>query len=170
MLQMIEDDADPAAPPLPRDVVGLLCESLSPIEPPGERACILAERVAEVAQPATDASGLTTRHREECGWVPMLPGIRGRLLQSDGVAQSWLVQLEPGARAPAHDHPDLEECVVLEGEVEYIGGARLRAGDYQVARPGAHHTELYSASGALVFLRYARPVENYVRLSGGAVS
>lgn len=170
MLQLIEDDADPAAPPLPRDVVGLLCESLSPVEPSGAGARNLAERVAEVAVPVTDASGLTTRHREEAEWVPMLPGIRGRLLQSDGVAQSWLVHLEPGARAPAHDHPDLEECIVLEGEVEYLGGARLRAGDYQVARRGAHHTELYSASGALVFLRYARPVENYVRLSGGAAS
>lgn len=98
----------------------------------------------------------------------MLPGVRALLLQSDGVAQSWLVCLEPGARVPAHHHPDAEECIVLEGEVEYRGGAQLRAGDYQVAQRGAHHTELCSAHGALVFLRYAQPVENYVRLNAGA--
>lgn len=168
MLQLIDDDGDAARPPLPPDLVGQLCEAMLPIAPTAAGAAALAQRVSEAVRP--DSPGLTTRRREEAEWLPMLPGIRGRLLQSDGVAQSWLVRLEPGARAPAHDHPDLEECIVLEGEVEYLGGARLRAGDYQVAERGAHHTELHSAGGALVFLRYGQPVENYVRLSGGGAS
>ena len=110
-----------------------------------------------------DQPGLVTLRREGSGWAEMLPGVHARLLQQVGTAQSWLVRLEPGARAPAHDHPDAEECVVLEGELQYIGGARLRAGDYQIAQRGAHHTELVSDVGALVFLRYAQPLENYLR-------
>ena len=94
----------------------------------------------------------------------MLPKVRAKLLYTDGTAQSYLVRLEPGARAPAHDHPASEECIVLEGEVRYLGGSTLRAGDYEVAHQGAHHTELVSDTGALVFLRYALPLENYIQL------
>ena len=38
------------------------------------------------------------------------------------------------ARVLAHDHPAGEECIVPEGEVRYLGGSTLRAGDYEVAQ------------------------------------
>jgi quercetin dioxygenase-like cupin family protein len=98
------------------------------------------------------------------GWAELLPKVHAKLVYTDGTAQSYLVRLEPGARAPAHDHPGDEECVVLEGEVRYLGGSTLRAGDYECAPRGAHHTDLVSETGALVFLRYARPLGEYVRL------
>jgi hypothetical protein len=33
-----------------------------------------------------------------------------------------------------------------------------------VVQPGAHHTELVSDTGALVFLRYALPLDRYIKL------
>jgi hypothetical protein len=48
--------------------------------------------------------------------------------------------------------------------VHYLGGSTLRAGDYECAPRGAHHTGLVSETCTLVFLRYARPLGEYVRL------
>ncbi|MEO8037241.1 MAG: cupin domain-containing protein [Betaproteobacteria bacterium] len=162
MPHQIDDDENDVPLSLPEEIVATICGALLPIDPsPALRAGVLA--VALATEGERDAPGLVTLRREGAGWAEMLPGVHARLLQQVGTAQSWLVRLEPGARAPAHDHPDAEECVVLEGELQYLGGARLRAGDYQIAHRGAHHTELVSEVGALVFLRYAQPLENYLR-------
>ena len=144
---------------LPEAIVAALCEATAPVDPPSDRAAALRARVL-----AATAPGFVTIPASEDGWVQVMPKVRAKLLYTDGTAQSYLVRLEPGARAPAHDHPAGEECVVLEGEVRYVGGSTLRAGDYEVAHKGAHHAELVSDTGALVFLRYALPLENYIQL------
>ncbi len=140
--------------------IAALCEAAAAAEPAPDRAAALRARVLGRAA----APGFVTVPASDEGWVEVLPKVRAKLLHTDGIAQSYLVRLEPGARAPAHDHPAGEECVVLEGEVRYVGGSTLRAGDYEVAQKGAHHTELVSDTGALVFLRYALPLENYISL------
>src|SRR5262245_47039113 len=140
---------------LPEALVAALCEAIAPVQPAAERAASLRTRV--LARAATPA--FVTIPASDEGWVEVLPKVRAKLLYTDGTAQSYLVRLEPGARAPAHDHPAGEECIVLEGEVRYIGGSTLRAGDYEAVQPGAHHTELVSDTGALVFLRYALPLD-----------
>ena len=140
--------------------IAALCEAAAAAEPAPDRAAALR---AQVLARAAAAAFVTVPAGDE-GWVEVLPKVRAKLLYTDGTAQSYLVRLEPGARAPAHDHPAGEECIVLEGEVRYLGGSTLRAGDYEAARAGAHHTELVSDTGALVFLRYALPLENYISL------
>jgi quercetin dioxygenase-like cupin family protein len=145
---------------LPEALAAALGAATVPAEPPPDRAAALRARVLARAA----APGFVTIPSSGEGWVEVLPKVRAKLLYTDGTAQSYLVRLEPGARAPAHDHPAGEECIVLEGEVRYLGGSTLRAGDYEVAHAGAHHTELVSDTGALVFLRYALPLENYIRL------
>jgi quercetin dioxygenase-like cupin family protein len=145
---------------LPEAIVAALCEATAPVRPAPDRAAALRTRVLARAA----APGFVTIPASEEGWVEVLPKVRAKLLYTDGTAQSYLVRLEPGARAPAHGHPAGEECVVLEGEVRYIGGSTLRAGDYEVAQPGAEHPELVSDTGALVFLRYAQPLDKYIKL------
>ena len=145
---------------LPEWVIVALCAAIAPVQPPADRARALRARILARAA----APGFVTVPASDEGWLEVLPRVRVKLLYTDGTAQSYLVRLEPGARAPAHDHPASEECIVLEGEVRYLGGSTLRAGDYEVAHEGAHHTELVSDTGALVFLRYALPLENYIRL------
>lgn len=149
------------------------------LEPPNELdAVIEALLLALSAQAPSDAAALRQRilqrvaHEQliltvpvsDEGWAELIPKIHAKRVFTDGVAESWLVRLEPGARAPAHDHPGAEECIVLQGSVRYIGGSTLNAGDYEAVLPGAHHTELVSDTGALVFLRYAVPLDRYLQL------
>jgi hypothetical protein len=47
----------------------------------------------------------------------------------------------------AHDHADVEECLVMPGDL-LIGERHLKAGDYQVAAPGTRHPPLKSDAAA----------------------
>jgi quercetin dioxygenase-like cupin family protein len=145
---------------LPPEFEAALAEALAPVEPPFGRRAALKERLLARAR----APRMITVPAADAGWAEVLPKVHAKLVYTDGTAESYLVRLEPGARAPAHDHPGAEECIVLDGEVRYLGGATLRAGDYECAPSGAHHSELVSETGALVFLRYARPLAEYIRL------
>jgi len=146
-----------------------LYEALVPIEPPPPRREALRRKVLDRAHDdlcdarAPEAGLVTIRGHAE-GWLEVIPKVHIKLLNDEAGAQSYLIRLEPGARAPAHDHPAFEECVVLQGEVTYVGGSTLRAGDYQLAKAGARHTELVSEQGAVVFIRYAQPLTNYVQI------
>jgi quercetin dioxygenase-like cupin family protein len=95
------------------------------------------------------------------GWVELLPKAHAKLLFTDGEAESYMIRLEPGAWAPAHDHPADEECLVLEGSL-WQGDVFLKAGDFHVARPGMRHGDLRTDTGALVFIRYAKPLSQFI--------
>ena len=97
------------------------------------------------------------------GWIEMLPKAHAKLLYTDGEAESYMIRLEPGAWAPAHDHPADEECLVLEGTL-WQGDVFLKAGDFHVARPGDRHGDLRTDTGALVFIRYGKPLAQYLRM------
>ena len=97
------------------------------------------------------------------GWVELLPKAHAKLLFTDGVAESYMIRLEPGAWAPAHEHPADEECLVLAGTL-WQGDVFLQAGDFHVARPGMKHGELRTDTGALVYIRYARPLGEFIHL------
>lgn len=97
------------------------------------------------------------------GWIELLPKAHAKLLYTDGEAESYMIRLEPGAWAPAHDHPADEECLVLEGTL-WQGEIFLQAGDFHVARPGDRHGDLRTDTGALVFIRYAKPLAQYLQM------
>ena len=81
--------------------------------------------------------------------------------------QTSLWRLEPGATIPPHDHSGEEECLVLEGSVDFEG--RLYgAGDYLLAPPGLHHTEFVSPDGAVLMIRseLSGPIEALFRANG----
>lgn len=164
------DPAGPPSPPhpepsvLPDEIVRSLALALAPVEPPAARREAIWNRTRARLAPAQAGTPLVTVRGGADGWIEVLPKVHAKRLYTDGVAESYLVRLEAGARAPAHDHPAPEECLVLEGSVRYVGAETLNAGDFQVAPPGAHHTELVSDAGALVLLRYARPLSEYLPL------
>jgi quercetin dioxygenase-like cupin family protein len=60
--------------------------------------------------------------------------------------------MEPGAVLPPHEHPADEECLVLEGEIEF-GEIVARAGDYHMAPEGVPHGHTRSPKGGLMFVR-----------------
>ena len=66
-----------------------------------------------------------------------------------------LLKLEPGAHIPFHQHPEIEQSLVLEGSVEDHDGVAT-AGDYVWRRPGSLH-ENRSPGGAVLFAVYRKP-------------
>ena len=159
---------------LPAPLLAALAESLTldmPTTACAERIRLrLHGRVKAESMPLTGAQVLanafiTLRGSTQPGegWVEMLPKAHAKLLFTDGEAESYMIRLEPGAWAPAHEHPADEECLVLEGTL-WQGDVFLKAGDFHVARPGMRHGELRTDTGALVFIRYAKPLAQYLQM------
>jgi anti-sigma factor ChrR (cupin superfamily) len=149
--------------PLLAPVFEALLLAIPPVGPRGPAT--LRKRVLDrVEREMAQARLVTTIPASDEGWMELLPKIRGKMIYTDGTAESWLFRLEAGAHAPAHDHPATEECLVLEGSIRYLDGSTLHAGDYEVLQEGAHHSELVSDTGALIFLRYAKPLNQYIAL------
>lgn len=89
-------------------------------------------------------------------WEAASPGVWRKRLHIDAGAgwQAQLVRIDPGATLPAHDHPILEECLVLEGAFE-LAGETIRKGDFHLAFPGREHRVITSRGGALLYIRAA---------------
>jgi ChrR-like protein with cupin domain len=87
-------------------------------------------------------------------WEPTAPGVSRKLLHVDADAgwQAFFLRLDPGARLAAHDHPILEECLVLEGAFE-VAGEEVRKGDLHLAFAGSRHGDIVSPGGALIYIR-----------------
>jgi len=168
--KMHESGVPDAEPALPEDVEQAMFESLAPAPvEPGRLSAIktrLMQRVhAEAGQPT-----LKTIQADEGEWQPFLPKVRIKRLQQSGDTLTYLLRLEPGAIMVPHEHPQDEECIVLEGEVRF-GQTVARAGAYHLAPRGVAHETMFSETGALLFLRGAVPAASQVRWSSlGAVA
>ena len=95
------------------------------------------------------------RRRSEGVWLDIAPGVQLKMLRVDPPTgeRTALLRMEPGASCPEHDHPEVEECFVLEGEVN-IDGHDYRRGDYVVAQAGTRHDTIVSVPGALLLLHW----------------
>lgn len=142
-------------PVLDADILDALLLGVAPIAPPPERAAVLRERVLAVARATTDEDKITIA--PEAGkWTPIAPQVSMKMLHATPESRSFLLRLEPGGRLAAHDHPGDEECMVLEGDV-FLGEVHAFAGTFHLAPKGTRHGEIWSPSGALLYLRVASP-------------
>lgn len=124
-----------------------LTAGIPPVTPPPELKAAILEQIAT-------PKGFSFRFADHASFRPTpVAGITYRLLSRDREQHrvTCLLRLAPGARLPAHTHPGIEECVVLEGTV-IVGQIRMRAGDYQRAEADSEHVEQWSDTGALVYL------------------
>ena len=160
------------ADPLNEVLTGALGAALTPVHVAAVRGAALRARIlARTRTPeatASPASGSTPdsvliRARDN-GWIDLAPGVRAKLLFTDGRAESYLARIDPGTVVPPHPHPGIEECLVLEGRLEFSDGGYLDAGDYQAFYESTSHGETRSPGGALLFLRYAEPLSRYLSL------
>ncbi len=148
---------------LPEQIGDALLAQLREARPsPARSAAIKARLFARVGDGRKQraAAPLVTVRADE-GWRELMPKIFAKRVYTDGWAESYLVRMEPGCCAPPHDHPEDEECAVLEGEL-MIGDIRLRAGDFHIAHRGSSHGATTTATGALVMLRYAAPLSHFM--------
>ncbi len=51
----------------------------------------------------------------------------------------YLMRMQPGAATIAHEHPGMEEFLILEGELTDSDGRVFKAGDFVSYEPGTRH-------------------------------
>ena len=62
---------------------------------------------------------------------------------------SYLMRMQPGAVTIAHEHPGMEEFLVLEGDLVDSDGTVFGAGDFVSYEPGTHHNS-WTTDGCLL--------------------
>jgi anti-sigma factor ChrR (cupin superfamily) len=97
--------------------------------------------------------GMMLVRAEGADWHERRPGVHYRFLNVDHQRRRFtaLVRMAAGRTYRAHRHDDVEECLVLEGELE-VGGVVMRAGDYQRAEPGSRHPEQRALTDCVLLL------------------
>jgi uncharacterized RmlC-like cupin family protein len=128
-----------------------LAEALPPAPAP---AGVWSRIEAALDDPARSVPGATTVYAEQGKWMPVADGIAIRILTSDPAAgvHCYLVRAVPGARLGGHPHGRTEECLVLEGDLQF-GNVHLAAGDFHVVPAGVPHPAASTCSGCLLFIR-----------------
>lgn len=118
----------------------------------------LRTRVRAGARAAPAPAGTFTLRAADNTWRPLAAGIDIKLLSRDGARRRMtaFIRMLPGATFDTHDHPQTEECLVLEGEI-HIGTHRLGQGDLHVAGEGTRHAPTWSPVGALLLIHAALP-------------
>jgi len=128
----------------------LLAESAAPAAPAPSVKSRLMSRVAAYQQvkPIADV-----RHNEP-RWMPYgAQGVEVKPLFIDAQTgrSTVLLRMAPGARLPAHHHHDVEQCLVVKGDVRF-GDLVYEEGDFVVMEKHTDHPEIHSADGNLLLL------------------
>jgi len=97
--------------------------------------------------------GILIKRPDELGWRSFIPGIEQKMLHTDTDRRyrSYLLRFEPGAKLFKHRHPEVEEILVISGDV-HISGVDMRAGDYCRADADSVHDESWSDAGCVIFV------------------
>lgn len=77
--------------------------------------------------------------------------IKELLVNPERSTMTFLLRIQPGAKAPAHRHPAIEELFVIEGDCR-VNSEVLRPGDYRCAQAGSADRILTSESGTTVLV------------------
>jgi anti-sigma factor ChrR (cupin superfamily) len=94
-------------------------------ERPGRR--VVASRTSRFQ--AYDLEGPV---QPEMAWLPVS-------YDRAGGSGCYLMRMEPGAVTIAHEHPGVEDFLILEGELIDDDGAVFRPGDFVSYAPGTRH-------------------------------
>jgi anti-sigma factor ChrR (cupin superfamily) len=86
---------------------------------------------------------------QQLPWKPLRTGVQHKLLdrRSDQDLQLDLMQLEPNAQLPLHQHPKFEWAYVLRGSFTDHRGT-FTAGDFILNEAGSQHEASTGAEGA----------------------
>ncbi len=77
------------------------------------------------------------------------PGVSTKILHLEKATRmaTTILRLEPGAQYPPHHHTQLEQCLVISGDVRLGNNIHIFAGDYEKALAGTDHGFLTSDTG-----------------------
>jgi hypothetical protein len=119
----------------------------SEVVPPGSFEKILTR----IDREGLYLPGTSTRRAADAEWLEYSPGIVYRVLKVDDrlQCQTLLVRMQPGAIYKSHAHGIDEECLVIEGDLQF-GDLVLRAGDFHLATPAMIHPTGRTTTGCLL--------------------
>jgi len=135
----------------------LAAETIEPIDPPAAiraRVVEMARHTPQLDESLPGENESRTVRTDEGNWRSCAPGVRTKKLSKDANrgTMTLLLELEPRAILPAHDHEGSEDSYVIRGSCR-IGAVALYAGDFHHVDAGAHHGDVVSSDeGCLLLL------------------
>jgi anti-sigma factor ChrR (cupin superfamily) len=69
----------------------------------------------------------------------------------------YLMRMQAGAVTIAHDHPFMEEFLILEGDLVDSDGARFGPGDFVSYEAGTHHNSWTEEGCLIAVFEWQRP-------------
>ena len=134
----------------------IAASAIDPVPPPAAVRARVLESIS--ATPQLDASvpspdECVTVRADEGTWKPIGPGARMKRLTKDARRVVFLLDLDPNAILPAHDHNDGgEDSYVIRGSC-FIGGLGLAQGDFHHTDGGSHHGDVVASDeGCLLMI------------------
>jgi anti-sigma factor ChrR (cupin superfamily) len=124
--------------------------SLDPVQPrPGLRA----ELMSRITRNPHFKPAHLLRAGEGAWLDAGIEGIQYRPLYEDSVTKltTVLLKMAPGAKYPSHHHGEAEQCLVLEGDVQWADQV-YRAGDFLVASKDTVHPVIQTQGGNVLLL------------------
>ncbi len=85
-------------------------------------------------------------------WTEIQKGVFKKDLWVEGGTVSRFFRLEPNTQIDNHAHSLAEECMMLSGEI-FFGDILMQSGDYQLAAKGSAHLNIYTDTGAFLYVR-----------------
>ena len=125
---------------------------IAPVDPPA----LARLKVMEAIRNVPGAHESRTVRADEGKWSSVAPGARMKVLSKEAGRMTFLIDLDPHATVPAHDHDGGEDSYVVRGSCR-IGALALDTGDFHHADATAHHGDVVaSADGCLLLLTLTR--------------
>lgn len=140
------------------EVAGQLGVAAGAAAPPPE----LEERILQEVRPKGFYQTIPGVHVLRGGtgdWIKTpFRGVAVKVLFFDPATnmQTTLLQLEPGALYPAHQHSVEEQCWVLAGDVRFGSEVFLKAGDFTYADAGTRHGTITTDGGCTLLIVSSR--------------
>lgn len=123
-------------------------ESIVPVEPPANVRAKVLEAIRSIPGPHQSH----TVRVGEGTWKAIAPGARTKKLARDGGRVTFLLELDPHAVLPEHEHAGGEDSYVIRGSCR-IGGLSLQHGDFHHADAQSVHGDVVaSAEGCLLLI------------------
>lgn len=132
----------------------IAASAIDPVPPPATARAGVMDAIR--ATPQLDSSvpapeECVTVRAEEGTWKPAGAGARMKRLTKDARRTVFLLDLDPNAILPAHDHDAGEDSYVLRGSC-FIGGLGLAEGDFHHTDGGSHHGDVVASDQGCLLL------------------
>lgn len=124
-----------------------LTASAGNLRPPADLLDSILERIAAEQSELGDK---LLQSFAEGDWQATLPGIERKQLWSP---QTFMLRCQPGAVIPHHAHGQMENIVVIMGDLE-VGGRMLTSGDYHASPSKSLHGDTRTRRGCVFLVQY----------------